>query len=196
MLGFDRYYANPVYLSRKIACVRMNTVEISTLSPQSAKLKSKNAVFAINSEVKSSEFNGLFFFNSSDVKRAPIQDGVVVLDKPGEFEIGGVKVKGDRFDESTVFSLRIDGMNLLIAPLSVLEKSHGKLQEYDLVLVMVDKSIDPSFVSSLAISGVVYFGEFAKDLSASFLKNENQQLQKFVVTRDKLPQEMITVTLQ
>lgn len=172
----------------------MGNVEISKLDPHGAKLKGKTAAFAINPNGKSNDFNGLLFFADSALD--PIEDDVVVITRPGEFEIGGAKIKADRFDDTCVFSLRIDGVSILVSPLSLLEKHHGKLQEHDLVLVDVDKSVDPSFVSSLGTNGVIYFGEFVGEFSKSFLKNENQQLPKFVTTREKLPQEMVTVTLQ
>lgn len=169
-------------------------MEISVLNSSGVKLKGKHASFAINSD-NLKDFNGVLFF-TSETSRSPIDDGVVMVDRPGELEIGGVKIKAVRFEYKNVFSIRIDGVTILTSSLSTLEKQHGKLQEHDLVLVLVDKLVDPSFISSLGTRGVLYFGDMTDDFSKSYLKGESEKMSKFVTSLDKLPQEMITVTLQ
>lgn len=183
------------YLSRKSTYVRIVYVEFTSINKNSVKLKSKTASFLVNPTQPASDVNGLLYF-SSDPTRSSFIDGVIVLDCPGEYEIGGVKIKGDRYDDQMMFSLKIDGLSLLVGGLSLLEKVHGKLQENDLALIWVDKSLDPSFVSALATSGVLYFGEESQEFGKTFLKDGFQSVSKFATTKEKLPQEMATLLLQ
>lgn len=184
-----------LYLSRKFAYVRMGNVEISLLSKGSVKLKSKNASFVVNPEGTPGEAAGAFYF-VSDPARNPIYEGGVVLDRPGEFEIGGVKIKGENLASELTFSVKMEGVNILIGPLTLLEKTHGKLQEHDLVLVLVDKLVDPSFISALCTSAILYFGDNLTEFAKTYLKEETESLTKFVTSKEKLPQEIVTVLLQ
>ena len=170
-------------------------MEIAVLTKNSVRLKGKNASFVVNPESSPKESNGSFYF-TFDPSRKPISEEGVILDSPGEFEVAGVKIKGESGEKEMTFSIRMDGITILVGQLSLLEKIHGKLQEHNLVLVHVDKLIDPSFVSPFATSAVLYFGQDTLELGKSFLKDETQSMSKFVVTKDKLPQEMVTVLLQ
>jgi len=170
-------------------------MEILLLQQGSVKIKGKTATFVLKPQDTSPDVSGAFYLDQKD-SRPPTYDGGITIDSPGEYEIGGVKIKGVTNSNEITFSINIDGISLLLGTLSALEKVHGKLQEHDLTLVDVDTLVDPSFVSGLSTHGILYTGEKATELSETYLKDESQVMSKFSSTKDKLPQEMVTILLQ
>lgn len=168
-------------------------MEVSILPENSLKLKSKHSVFLVNPAGKISDVNAVLYL-SSDHKTV---DDFVVIDGPGEYEIGGVKVSGTKAGEDSVFSLLLDGVDLMIGTLSAIEKVQHKVKEHSMVVVSADDSAqtDAAFITGLATSLLVAFGSNGKTVIGSFGKGEPQVMNKVVVSKDKLPAEMQTILL-
>ena len=167
-------------------------MEISRLSDDSIKLKGKTASLIVNPEKVSEDFQGALYLTSGSSKN-PLYGQGIAIDSPGEYEIGGVKIKGVRKDDSMMYTMEIDGVNLIIGKLSTLEKMQGKYQDLALACIEVDSPIDPSFMSTVASSYLIYFGKKADELSQTFLKGEVEKTSKLSTTKEKLPQDMQTI---
>ncbi len=169
-------------------------MEIALLAKNSLKIKGKHTSFVVDPQEKSA-YNGAIVLNKT-FGQLTIQDDAVVIDGPGEYEIGGVKISGTRSEGEVLYNLNVEGVEILLGKLSVLEKQQHKLKEQDIVVAYVDFMTNASFVTSLASSVVIYYGEQASELVAKFGKGNVVTMQKYSGLAGKLPQEVETVILQ
>lgn len=176
-------------------CVRMVDMEISVLPGNIIKLKTKLASFLINPTEKVSDASGAIFF-STDHKLQSAEN-VVVIDGPGDFEIGGVKFSGISSGSEVVYSFLLDGVDVMIGKIESLDKIQHKVKEHDAVIVCTDGTPPgaSAFVTGLATSYVMAVGNDGKALIDSFGKENPQELNKITITKDKLPTEMETIIL-
>ena len=84
---------------------------------------------------------------------------------------------------------------LTVGSLSALEKLHSKLPESAILIVNAEADGNPSFVSSVATSAVLFTGVFAKSVGEKVAKTDLQTMNKYAVTADKLPTELQTILL-
>lgn len=160
-----------------VPCARMRYMEIALLPKNSLKIKGKHASFIVD-------------------RGQIIKTDAIVIDGPGEYEIGGIKISGSRSDGEVVYNLNVDGVDVLLGKLSTLEKQQHKLKEQNIVVVDVDSLTNASFVTSLASSVVIFYGEQAPTLIEKFGKENIKNVQKYTAVSGKLPAEVETVILQ
>lgn len=169
-------------------------MEIALLPKNSLKIKSKRSFFVVDPAEKSG-YNGAIVLNKTP-EEVNLQPDTVVISGPGEYEIGGVKISGARSETDIIYNLNVDGVEILLGKLSSLEKQQHKLKEQDIVVVYVDSMTNASFVTSLASSVVIFYGEQASALVAKFGKGNVATMQKYSGAAGKLPQEVETVILE
>lgn len=169
-------------------------MEIGLIAKNSLKIKSKYAFFAVD-PVDKGEYNGTLVLNSA-FNKLNIQTNSVVIDGPGEYEIAGVKISGTRNDGEVLYNLNAEGVMILLGKLSTMEKQQHKLKEQDIVVVYVDSVTNASFVTSLASSAIVFYGEQAAALVDKFGKENIKAVQKYTAIQGKLPVEVETVILE
>jgi hypothetical protein len=179
-------------------------MEIALLAENSLRVKGKHAFFLVDpphnarvsrGEQEKSAYNAVIALTEPSGKLY-IHPDTIVIDGPGEYEIGGVKMSADRTEEDLVYNLNIDGVEVLLGKLSSLDKMQHKLKEQHIVVVYVDSMTNASFTTSLASNVVIFYGDRAKELVQSFGKANIATLPKYSVTHDKLPQEVETVILE
>lgn len=158
------------------------------------KIKGKHASFVVDA-VEKSVSEGVIVLNKT-LEQLNIQENGVVIYGPGEYEIGGVKISGIRSEGDLVYNLNVDGVEILLGKLSSIEKQQHKLKEQDIVVAYVDSMTNASFVTSLASSVVIFYGEQAPALVAKFGKGNVATVQKYSGVAGKLPQEVETVILE
>jgi hypothetical protein len=122
-------------------------------------------------------------------------DETVTLKGAGEYEIGGVKITGLRNEKSVLYSMQIDGMEVVASPIGLLSAMQHKLKEYNMVVVSCDEVTDASFLTSLAINAVLFYGDKAQEVAQAFEKEKLQNMTKYSASLGKLPAEMETVLL-
>ena len=87
-------------------------MEIAILSKNSLRIKGKNAVLSVDPQDKQDASAALIFPQSSDSLNT---DGAeVIIDGPGEYETGGIKITATKYDEDLVYSLTVDSVSILI----------------------------------------------------------------------------------
>jgi hypothetical protein len=70
-----------------------------------------------------------------------------------------------------------------------------KLKEHNVVIVDCDEKVDASFLTSLAVNAVLFYGENADEVAQGFEKEKLQKLNKYSASLGKLPAEMETILL-
>src|SRR5664279_576887 len=107
-------------------------MEISILPQASLRIKGKHAALIIDPQEKSA-YNAAIFLNKNQ-STTSVGDDIVILNGPGEYEVGGIKIKGLKGENETLYSINIDGIDLLLGNINSLDKMQHKLQEHNIVI--------------------------------------------------------------
>lgn len=173
----------------------MGYMEITVQSVNSLKIKGKHASVFINPQDKTANYNMAILLGNPAKSNLKIREDVVVIDGPGEYEAGGIKVSGIKAESSTVYSINIDNVDVVVGNRDALEKVHQKLKEHNVALINADTSGNASFATGLGMNANLFFGEQAKATIDTIAKDEKKELGKYVISSDKLPAETETVLL-
>ena len=99
-------------------------------------------------------------------------------------------------DGAHVYTLVVDGVEIILGKISSLEKMQHKLKEQHVVIAYADLVSNVSFVTSLARNVIIFYGDQAKAFASSIGKTNMVAQAKYSVTHDKLPQEVEFVVLE
>jgi len=166
-------------------------MEISVQDTNSLKIRGKHAAVYINPHDKTANYNMAILIGNPSKSSLKIKDDIVIINGPGEYEAGGIKVSGIKSENGTVYSLTLDN----IGDLEGLEKIHQKLKEHHVAVVHAGAVGNTSFATSLGMNALLYFGEKAKESIDTLAKDEKKELAKYTISSDKLPTEPETILL-
>jgi hypothetical protein len=171
-------------------CIDM---EIAILAKDSLRIKGKQATLVVDPMEKASYSAALLVrLSPDDVK--PAEEGVIISG-PGEYEIGGVKITGLRAEKDLVYSMSVDGVDVLVGRIRTIEKLQQKLKEHHIVVAYEDEIRDAAFITGIATNVVIFYGEKGREIAKAFGKENIKEMNKYSVTREKLPTEVETVIL-
>jgi len=170
-------------------------MEIALLSSSSLRLKGKQATFVVNPSEKTTSYTGALLLGNVAIEKLRIDPNATLIEGPGDYEIGGIKFSATRFDTELMYSIVIDDVSILLIESKTLTKAHQKMQDHDIVVVYLTTNEDPSVAANVANSVVLYFGTHAKEAITQFIKEGVQEMNKYVITKDKLPTEVVQTLL-
>lgn len=179
-------------MSRKIAYASIGYMEIALLPKTALRIKGKAVTFIVNPLTFTPSNAVLLLDPTSDFST----DESVILQGAGEYEIGGVKITGLRNEKNILYSMQIDGMDFVVGSISLLSAMQHKLKEHNFVIVNCEEVADASFLTSLSVNAVLFYGEKATEVAQGFEKEKLQTMNKYSASLGKLPAEMETVLLQ
>lgn len=125
----------------------------------------------------------------------------VVIDGPGEYEVGGIAIRGIAIDDTVSYLVKIDGITVLhlgeiIKPLTDTEIE--KYPSVDILFVSVSK--DTADMIAKFEAKIVIPLNFTNETLGVFLKELGKEsvkpLSKLTITREKLPGEIEVVVLE
>lgn len=169
-------------------------MEVAILTKSSIRIKGKTAVLVVDPQDKSESNAALVF--SKPPESVNTIGAEVVLNGPGEYEIGGVKITGMRNELDLMYSMSVDSVSLLLGKLTTLEKMQQKLKESNILVVNCDNVGDPAFLTSLVTNVIIFYGEHAGEVGKAFGQDNVKHLSKYASTIEKLPAEVETVILE
>lgn len=171
-------------------------MDIALLSPSSVKIKGKSISFLVEPRDTKGKITGecIITFDSTPIDISSIEEARVILNGPGDYEIGGVKIAGIKSPEGNSYFLSIDGLSVFLARASSLH-SKESLKDASVVVLFADSSVDMSLLATISPSVVVVYGPSAT-ATLSALGKPSDPVNKYSVTKDKLPTEMEAVLLQ
>jgi hypothetical protein len=174
-------------------------MEITTISEKSVKIKGKRMSFAINPihvKGKIAISAALFFSRLQEpVSTKSFEEEPLIIQGPGEYEAGGVKISGSKVGESFIYKITIDGISTLMAKTSSLVKAKESVTEYDMLLLEADAVADQSVITALNSKVVILYGD-NKAENAKAIGKEIVPVSKFSITKEKLPVDTQIVILQ
>lgn len=169
----------------------MMYMEIGLLQKSALRVKGKTATFVVNPQ-DTTNANAVLLLNATSDHAS---DEAVVLQGAGEYEIAGVKITGLRNDVNVIYSLNVEGVDVLVGSLKTLNAMQHKTKEHNVLVVLCDEVGDASFLTSLAVNAVIFYGEHAQEVAQGFEKEKLQQMSKYTTTLGKLASEMETILL-
>lgn len=128
-------------------------------------------------------------------KAVTIPANTLVFDGAGEYEIGGVKISTIRVETDLIHSVTVDGVTVLIGEIGPMEKVHTKFAEHDIVLLICNTEVNPSFTSSLTTHATIFMGEKAKETCEKLGKANTIEANKYSAISGKFPEESQTIVL-
>mgnify|MGYP001557968788 CR=1 FL=1 len=168
-------------------------MEIALLPKSSLKIKGKNATFIVDPKDSALYTAALLVGSTSS---DGVNEEMVVLDGPGDYEVGGVKISAVRSDAGVNYSLNVDGVDIVLGRITSLEKLHSKMKEHNIVVALCDESAaSASFLTALSSNAVLLYGEKAAE-TAQIFGETVKKASKYSTTKDKLPLEVETVVLE
>ncbi len=167
-------------------------MEIAILPKHALKLKGKHTTLVVNPSDKATPYLAAILLGSS-VK--PSSEDGVVINGPGEYEVGGIKISGMREGGDVVYSMIIDGVGILLGETAAIAKTQGKLKENNVAILYTSAVTDASLATGVATHAVLFYGEKASEVVQTFAKENVKTMPKYQITSEKLPQEIETVLL-
>lgn len=173
-------------------------MEIALISKDVIKIRGKRASLVVdpmNLGVKTAADMILLFHDFSSHSFPKIEGSRLTIYGAGDYEVSGIKISGEGLQEGIIYTVRVDGMSLLLTESKVLKKLQGNLGESQMVVVKADESLDASAVAALSPRVVVLYGEHALEIAKSLGKESIAPVSKYSTTLEKLPEEMEVVVL-
>lgn len=140
-------------------------MEISQTGDTSLKIKTKNTTLAVDPTKIDSD---VVILTSNEVVDIP--DTVkVVIDGPGEYEVAGVSVRGERVSGQLLYHIYDDQYKVILTPstlISTLKDEEG----YDALVIKVDGKLDNDMLNVSASDTLVLYG---KHVNESIPSGEN-----------------------
>ena len=170
----------------------MSYMEIALLPKSALRIKGKTVSFVVNPQSEVTADAVLLLTPAAEFST----NELVVLNGAGEYEIGGVKITGLRNEKSVLYSMNIEGIEILVGSIGLFSALQNKLKEHNIVVVNCEEIADASFLTSLAVNAVIFYGEKSIEVAQTFEKEKLQRMNKYSASLGKLPAEMETVLLQ
>lgn len=175
-------------------------MEIARVSGQSIKIKGKQVSILVNpleDKVKTGADIALFFSRSSQTfDREAVEGLKLVIDGPGEYELGGVKITGEKSNQEYYYLVTVDGISLVLGRVSSFSKVKDSLQEAQILCLLADGLANQSVITAVNSTILLFYGEKAEDNVKALGKEDLESSSKFVITREKIPTETQVVWLQ
>lgn len=171
-------------------------MEISIINNTSIRIKGKQGTLIVNPVLKATGANGIILFDDIPIDKTKADEGIPIIKGPGEYEFAGIKISGIKNGTETIYTIKVDRIEILLGRGKCLEKDHAKVKEHNIVLLYIDDPIDSSFITSLVLNSVLLYGEKAEETMNTIAKDTYRKEIKYSATFDKLPQEIEEVLLQ
>lgn len=177
-------------------------MEVTLVSTSTVKIKGKQSSFVVNpvKSVKTGADGVILLTSSSNpgslLSHELAKESRVVIQGPGEYEVGGTKISGVKYADDTVFTLFLDNMEVLVGRADAIEKVHSKLQEHQVVISSVPTETNSaSTILSINPRIIIVYGDKAKSVVTELGSEDVKPVTKYNITGDKMPAELEVVLL-
>lgn len=169
-------------------------MDVTLLSKNSIKIRGKKAsfIFDPSSDIAKNNADAVILLSNEEPALGKVDEYRVVISGPGEYEIGRVKISGIRTGKDTVYSLLIDGIDVLVGKASDLGQMGDKNQEHKVAVIMIDSEIKEAVVTAVEPRLAILYGEKIDEALKALgkEKSEVEVTKKLSFNEDKLPEEM------
>lgn len=171
-------------------------MDIALVGKNSIKIKGKQVSFIVDpaKDMQKTAADGIILLDtSSDTDLLRVTDSRIVINGPGEYEVGRAKVSGIKTQNGIFYKFLIDGINVVLG-LAMNAKMEGS-DDCGIAIIKTDADFNEAFVTGLEPKMAVLYGD-NKSESAKKLNTENiAMVPKITILKDKLPEKMEIVVL-
>lgn len=128
-------------------------MEISRISDSSIKIKTKNSTFIIDPDVKAQDAE--VYVYTSPQKDIPEEQ--LCIEGPGEYEIGGVYIKGEVISGHLVYEFLDETKKLLIVSSPSAIKNLDT-EDYPVVIVKASEKVESANLTTIGAELIVVYG--------------------------------------
>ncbi len=173
-------------------------MDIMILPGDGLRVKGKNSTLVLNPTVATTktEADGVILldkflsFNDSKIEGSRIR-----IIGPGDYEVGGAKITAISVFEKLAVRIDIDNVKILIGNGEAIEKIQDKVEDSDILVVNADMKFNYSTLASLEPKVLMVYGELKDEVGKSLGKENAEKMNKYSVTKDKLPSELQFILL-
>jgi hypothetical protein len=173
-------------------------MDIMILPGDALRVKGKNSTLVLNptAGTTKTEADGVILldkflkFNDSKIEGSRIK-----IIGPGDYEVGGAKITAISVFEKLAVRIDIDNVKVLIGNGEAIEKIQDKVEDSDILVVNADMKFNYSTLASLEPKVLMVYGELREEVSKSLGKESAEKMNKYSVTKDKLPPELQFILL-
>lgn len=173
-------------------------MDISVLDKGCIKIRGRlgSVIVDPSSTMPKNSANGIMLQNPSflDTGLSRVLDYSIVISGPGDYEVGGLRVFGKKGVKNLLYRLLVDDVRILLGKASELLEGE-KINVCDILLIHADSELSESFIASFDPKVVLLYGTEAKDVLKLWGKETLLPVKKFVITKEKLPEELEIVFL-
>jgi len=188
----------------KVAMVGWSSMDVAILGINALKIRSRNASFVVDPVKTISKVGAdaiLLLNNNTDTDTSRVLDQRIIICGLGEYEVGTVKISGitvsppDRqAGNGVVYSLLLDSIQVVLGKVSDISRLYDNTPSCQIAILKVDDDLK-SIAAKLEPKIIVLYGDKKIEGAKTLGKQGIQPVQKFTITRDKLPDEMQVVVL-
>ncbi|MCL5438732.1 MAG: hypothetical protein M1268_01945 [Patescibacteria group bacterium] len=169
-------------------------MEIALISKDALKIKGKHASLALDPgpDLRTKTVvDAILLLDKNEENNFPKIEGQrVVISGPGSYEAGKIKISGISSGGDLMYSVRVDGIEMLLSKASAIKKIQDTERDYDIVVLNADSLIEESLITSLSPKTVVLYGEKSEEMSKAFGESSLEKVNRYQTTLEKLPKEM------
>lgn len=169
-------------------------MEINALSSSSIRIKGKSGSI-ITDSFKKVAANAILSLETNVQIPHDLEDQLLI-NGPGEYETGGLKISGIRDKAGIAYKIVVDNISIILGEIKSLKALQPKLSECHIVILKIDEVEDLAFVTHFAPRALLAYGEKAEEVLKGFAKENIQALSKYQTFFEKLPSEMEAILLK
>lgn len=128
-------------------------MEISRLSDNSIKIKTKNSAFVIDPEEKTPDADVYVY----TVPQKDIPEEQLAIEGPGEYEIGGVYIKGEVVSGHLVYEFLDETKKVLVVSSPSAIKNLDT-EDYPVVIIKASEKVESANLTTIGAELVVVYG--------------------------------------
>jgi len=175
-------------------------MEIAIIDKNTIRVKTKKTTFIIDpiASTPKTSADAILLLQKSKGDLQRVTDYRLVIDGPGEYELGGVKISAFKTDGELAYGLIGDGVETVIGESSALNKLADKFQEKTIAVINMNEELNESVITTIEPRIVIFYGEKASEGVKSAGKDSAgvEKTKKINIAENKMPEEMQVAILQ
>ncbi len=173
-------------------------MEVAKITTNSVRIKSKLGVFAIDPiDTKGTlEADAVLFLNRTLTQQdINAESSIVIINGPGEYEIKSVKFTGVGRGNLIAYFGKFDSIDTFVVKASTLNIAKEVSRECQIAIIEADVIVEQSAVAATNASIIIFYGDKSMESVAALGKSDIAPVNKFSISRDKLPTEVQVVVI-
>lgn len=167
-------------------------MDVTVLGSKTIKLRGKRASLVINpaNGISKTEAEGIILLGDYEDKNySKIEGQRIIISGQGEYEVGGAKISAIKQDKGLVCLIDSDGVKVLAGEGKSIEKVYEKIDSCNVAIVYTNEDFDEDVLPKIEPNVILLFGDKKEEVGKALGKDLPQEVSKYSVTVDKLPED-------